>query len=61
MDFASHVKHMWEKDLGHLFKSWNFQKKMDMFPNVLLAYKILSTILVTVASADQVLKVEVID
>ncbi|PWA49684.1 hypothetical protein CTI12_AA479530 [Artemisia annua] len=30
-----------------------FTKKMDMFPNVLLAYKILLTIPVTVASAER--------
>ncbi|PWA38732.1 hypothetical protein CTI12_AA578690 [Artemisia annua] len=30
-----------------------FTKKMDMFPNVLLAYKILLTLPVTVASAER--------
>ncbi|KAK9048261.1 hypothetical protein SSX86_032776 [Deinandra increscens subsp. villosa] len=34
-------------------KIMEFAKKMDMFPNVLLAYKILLTIPVTVASAER--------
>ncbi|PWA62633.1 hypothetical protein CTI12_AA358610 [Artemisia annua] len=34
-----------------------FTKKMDMFPNVLLAYKILLTIPVTVASGKRVFEV----